>query len=301
MNIESLKYFREIADVKSISKVSLQSHISQSALSQMIQKLEESIGYELLNRSNKGVELTEMGKVVYDYSDKILKTYQKMIDELSWMKQNQHNVIINSTWAISHYSLPCLLVEMKNQYPNIHYEIRSNRSEEIVKNVENGLADIGIIYCDRPSELIKTIHFCDEPIVLVSSKDFNIPPKILVSDLFQYKIIYFKDGCYNTNVYETISLYLTNMNQHPIDFNPLLSLDSISAVKSSVSEGFGISFLPYSAVKKEINENRFKLIELNDINLKLKVNIISLKQEKLTSPVKRTIDLLFKLGPDSLC
>jgi hypothetical protein len=59
MNINSLKYFRRVVDSKSISKVSQNSFISQSALSQMIQRLESEIGYQLLKRSNKGVSLTD--------------------------------------------------------------------------------------------------------------------------------------------------------------------------------------------------------------------------------------------------
>jgi DNA-binding transcriptional LysR family regulator len=68
MNINALKYFRRVVDSKSISKVSQNSFISQSALSQMIQRLESEIGYQLLKRSNKGVSLTDMGAVVYKYS-----------------------------------------------------------------------------------------------------------------------------------------------------------------------------------------------------------------------------------------
>src|SRR5690554_3927973 len=119
MNIESIQYFKQIAEVKSISKVSLQSHISQSALSQMIQKLEENIGYQLFHRSNKGVELTKMGEIVYDYSNTILKTYQKMIDELASFEKHKDKIIINSTWALANYSLPSFLVAMKNKYPYI--------------------------------------------------------------------------------------------------------------------------------------------------------------------------------------
>ncbi len=301
MNLESLKYFKHVAEIKSISKVSTQFHISQSALSQLIQKLEENIGYELLSRSNKGVELTKMGKVVYEYADTILKNYQKMIDELSWMEQDKNSVIINSTWAISNYSLPSFLVEVKNKFPHIHYELCSNRSEDIVKNVENGLSDIGVIYCDRESDVLQSIHICDEQIVLVAMKDYKIPDKISVQELFRYQFINFKNGCYNTNVYDTISKYLMNLNENTLSFNPLLNLDSISAVKSSVSEGFGISFLPYSAVRKEIIECQFKIIEIKNIKLTLKVNVISLKNDKISPSVKKVIDLFLKFGPKSLC
>lgn len=48
MHIESLEYFKQIAKVKSISKVASNSHISQPALSQQVQKLEDSLGKNFL-------------------------------------------------------------------------------------------------------------------------------------------------------------------------------------------------------------------------------------------------------------
>jgi len=60
MNISTLQFYKEIVESMSISKVAQNGHISQSALSQNIQKLESELGYQLLNRSNKGVYPTEM-------------------------------------------------------------------------------------------------------------------------------------------------------------------------------------------------------------------------------------------------
>lgn len=293
MNIETLKFFKKVADVKSISKVSVESHISQSALSQMIQKLEDSIGYQLFIRSNKGVELTKIGQIVYEYTETILKTYKKMTDDLILAEQNQFKITINSTWAISDYCLPGLLVEMKKKYPLINYELHSNRSEDIITNVEHGIADIGVIYSDYASDVLDFHHFTDEKIVLVATKDFNIPSKITIEELYKYKIIYFKNGCYNTEINETVAKLTNQINAK---FEPILNLDSISAVKTSTMQGFGIAFVPYSAVKKELQEKKLKIVEVEKMNIVLKVNAISLKYHKLNNHVKKIIDFIIKYG-----
>ena len=88
MHIEYFDYFYKVAKLKSISKVAKNIHISQSALSQQIQKLEDSLGYKLLERSNKGVELTEMGEIVLKYSENIIKVYENMMEELDKGKSN---------------------------------------------------------------------------------------------------------------------------------------------------------------------------------------------------------------------
>ena len=68
MRISSLRYFYEVAQLKSISKISNNLHISQPALSHQISKLEKYLGVKLLERSNTGVELTTKGQVMYKYA-----------------------------------------------------------------------------------------------------------------------------------------------------------------------------------------------------------------------------------------
>jgi len=106
MNISALRYYKEVVETQSISKVAQNSHISQSALSQMMQKLEAELGYQLLNRSNKGVHPTEMGKIVYKYSGTMIRIHEKMLDELISSKNQLENVRINGYGSFINYSLP---------------------------------------------------------------------------------------------------------------------------------------------------------------------------------------------------
>ena len=108
MHIESLEYFQKIAEVKSISKVANSSHISQPALSQQIQKLEDSLGKQLFLRSNRGVKLTEAGEIVLKYADNIIRTYNKMLSELT--EQENEEIKIAGEYTIATYCLPCALL-----------------------------------------------------------------------------------------------------------------------------------------------------------------------------------------------
>jgi len=121
MHIESLKYFQEIAELKSISKVANNSHISQPALSQQIQKLEDSLGKELFIRSNRGVKLTEAGEVVLKYADNIIRTYNKMLSDLN--EQDSQEIKIEGEYTIATYCLPCAILNMQFKFPNHKFMI----------------------------------------------------------------------------------------------------------------------------------------------------------------------------------
>src|SRR5665648_488723 len=122
MHIEYFNYFFQVAKVKSISKVAKQIHISQSALSQQIQKLEDSLGFKLLERSNKGVILTKMGEIVLKYSENITNTYNKMLSELENGSEESNSVYLEACPSISNYALPCTLYKIKEKFPSHKYE-----------------------------------------------------------------------------------------------------------------------------------------------------------------------------------
>ena len=106
MNMEYMKYFHEVASMRSISKVANNSHISQPALSQQIQRLEDVLGHKLLVRSNKGVELTESGQIVEKYAKQLLKIYDNMVEDLSAMNNNHITIRIDSNLTLATYALP---------------------------------------------------------------------------------------------------------------------------------------------------------------------------------------------------
>ena len=77
VNINYLYYFVEIADQKSINKAAKKLFLNRSSLNVALSALENELGFPLLYRSVKGVELTPNGKIIYDDCKNILKTIKK--------------------------------------------------------------------------------------------------------------------------------------------------------------------------------------------------------------------------------
>ncbi|MGL4873174.1 MAG: LysR family transcriptional regulator, partial [Clostridium sp.] len=103
MNIESLKYFHDIVELKSISKVAKNSHISQPALSHQLFKLENEFNSKLLERSNKGVEITNKGQIVYEYSKRILEMYRELEQELNKNEREKKELKVTNTNIYANY------------------------------------------------------------------------------------------------------------------------------------------------------------------------------------------------------
>ena len=247
MNIEYLDYFCKVALAGSISKAAKEAHISQSALSQQILKLEEILGCKLLERSNKGVELTEKGLIVLKYADNIIRTYETMLQELEQVDNKERYIKIEACWSIATYSLPCVMYEIKNKFRNYSYELNPNEADEIEQNVLNNICDIGVIYDKPQNPNLSYYKIGKDKMILVAPKDYEIEEEIDFVKLVEHPFILLNDKVY---VIDAISKKLNTIGLKIEDLNILYNSDSAEAVKSSVLNGFGIGFLPYTSVKK---------------------------------------------------
>ncbi|BEP28514.1 LysR family transcriptional regulator [Helicovermis profundi] len=298
MHIESLEYFREVVECKSISKVANKSHISQSALSQLIQKIEDSLNSKLLNRSNRGVEPTDIGKIVLKYSNNILKTYEKMMEEIEDFEKSTHTIRINAERSLVTYSLPCALYKVKKKYSKHKYELVSSKKDEIINDVRNDICDMGVIN-ENISEIDLDVNRIGrEKVVLVAEKDFRIPDKITIEELFNYDIIALSNAYY---ISSKICEKLGRFGKCEDDLKILFNIDSIGAVKSSVHNGYGISFLPYMAVKKELYSGLYKIIEIEDFDLSYDIFLLHKSYDKLSSSSCETIKYFIEMGDKSFC
>ena len=72
-NLSSYRIFYTVANTKNISKAAKELYISQPAISKSIQKLEESLGTKLFERSSRGVALTDSGELLYTHVNLPLK------------------------------------------------------------------------------------------------------------------------------------------------------------------------------------------------------------------------------------
>ena len=180
---------KEIIESKSISKVAQNSHISQSALSQIIQKLEAELGYKLLNRSNKGVTPTEMGRIVYKYSGTITRIHDKMKDELHFKKQKMVSVRINGYSSFINYSLPCIMYKIKKKFPMYKFELHSRTSEESYSDLINEVTDFAFVSVEPCDDRIKYDIIGKEKFVLAASSDSKIPDNIKMEELLQHEMV----------------------------------------------------------------------------------------------------------------
>ena len=299
MNIESLKYFFLIAKEGNISGVAKEVHLSQSALSQQIQKLESDLGRKLMIRSNKGVALTATGKIVFTFAENILRTYDKMMLELAETEKTAAVVKIEACHSIADYALPCTLIKANGAYPNHNYELSSNLSAQIISDVNNNICDIGF-YCDNDLNIddssVMSMKVGENNIVLIARNDDAFPDVITVEELLDCCLITFTE---KNNITNALIKNLKKLGYDKSSLNCSLRVEGIESAKMLITRKYGVAFLPYIAVKEELYKKQYKIIQVPELNMNLDITLLY----KLNAPgyVNDFVEWFKKHGSKSFC
>lgn len=299
MHLDALKYFVTVVEEKSISKAAVKLHLSQSALSQMIHKLEEDFGYELLNRSNRGVTMTSMGEIVLKHSHNIIKNFDKMVEEMKLSSENQNKVTIAGTWSLAAYSLPCMLYRIKKKFPELNFVLEARNVKEILADIKNDIAEFGFIdYVDEKESELVFHRIGVEKVVLIAKQNYQVKDKISLEDLLKVELIM---CTMNDKTCDHLGEALKPLGKEIDNLNVIFNSDTLTSVKSSVMNGYGMAFVPYESVKHELYDKSIKLIEVEDVDLDYDIYMVSKKPKQLSQIAKMTREYLIEDGSKSFC
>lgn len=299
MQLEHIILFNKIAAEKSISRVAAASHISQPALSQQMQRLEEEVGVKLFERSNRGIELTEAGKVMQKYAAQFMRTYENFKEEIDNLQNNSGTFRISATSVAGNYAIPCTLFKVKSKFPKFTFSLASVPSSEVIRQVLEEQADVGFVVGAVGEAGLTCKKSFSDKIYLVAAKDYNVRESISIDDLRKYPLIMLNE---NFSSYRLLLSQIRSIGHDISDFKVLYHLDSTESVKASVIGKYGMAFLPYMAIKKELYQGQMKLVEAQNFHLSYDVSIIYKSKNILSaSPLSAVTKYFEHIITTSIC
>ena len=160
VNLELYKVFCEVAKYKSISKAAENMYISQSAITQSIQKLEKILGEKVFYRNKNGVELTEEGKKLYEYicnSVEIINNAENIFSQYINLEKGKIRIGGGNSLTASLILNP--LISFTNKYPNIEISIVNGLTDKLIQQLANGELDIVILNLPYTSKKYVNVEF----------------------------------------------------------------------------------------------------------------------------------------------
>ena len=279
-SLQQLRIFKAIACEKSFTQAAEILFISQPSVSKQIKILETRLGILLLNRNGNKISLTEAGNIFLQYSDRILALCEESCRALNNLKDGERgNLKIGASQTIGSYLIPRVLTLFTQNYPQINLNIAIDSTDIIAKKVTDQIVDIAIVGGCIPATLKKNLqveNFIEDEVVLIISKSHSFvrkkKKKISREDLYHLNFITLNS---NSTIHKFIDNILIQNNIQTKQFNVIMELNSIEAIKTAVSLGLGAAFVSSLAIEKEIELKTIEIIEIENIKLARTLSIIT--------------------------
>ena len=298
MNLRRLKYFVKIVDIGSLTQAADVLHIAQPALSQQMKKVEDSIGMRLFERSNRGIELTEAGKLVHHYFLQMEELYSNLQEEVENLKKHSGTIRILASPVVGQYALPCTVHKMSEKFPKYHFSLSIMTSQEVMRKVQEGNGYIGFVVDQDETADISSLRIFTDHLHLVCSQKFFSGDTITMEELKKKPMITLVDRFSPRRILEKA---LKDHGENLDDFNILMNLDSTESVKASVIANLGFAFLPYMAIKKELYLKQLKIVEIEDFKMDYPLNMVHKEGSDFQNVPKDVIRYFEKVVKETFC
>lgn len=164
MTVEELQWMTELFRVKKMSKAAENLFISQPALTQCVQRIEKQLGFKLFERSNKGLEPTQKGKLFYEAAMRMTNAYNQFLYQVELLDQQQiQEIIIGMAPFLSYCCSVSVLSSLRNHFPDINFQIKEASTADLLEALQRNDIQLVIIHEGAKSEGLKSHPFGEFP------------------------------------------------------------------------------------------------------------------------------------------
>lgn len=290
MNFDKLRYVVQVAKSGSLLDAAKSLHITQSALSQALTKVEADLNIKIFNRTRDGTIPTKLGLDIIKQSEKILNEYH-LLEKIAKHQKAPHLRI--GTIATSLNYLPKTLAEMKKQEPHTVIELEENSSQAILKGIINQQYDLGLVASGNitKDKYSKELHFYtllhDNLQVVINAKDpLAKKQEISFKEIKEYPIALFE--------HEQLRQLAKCLEMMHGSINVFFSSSYVGMIQQLIIEDLAITIAPGYITKNILsNQNtEISLLDVTDSCAHYEFTLVWRKNHENKEPLQKMINIL---------
>ena len=295
-DLKRFEYVLALAECLNFSQAASKLDISQSTLSQQIQKTEKEIGVVLFDRTTSTLTLTQYGQLYVKGARKIIDTYNETLDSITDANMGvSGSVSVGIAPSRAPFLLPGVVAEFRKLYPEVSLNFVENKTKDIMKDLSDGNIDFAYTVIASQEQLkdFEVVPVTDEEVMLVCRKGMIMPAigndgSVDFKKLSDEKFIVLQDSQMLTDYFYN----LKNKSGSKVDIN--LCVSELSTAIAMVKEGLGIMLLPSSYKNYGTLEKDLDFYRIRQVSAKRKIAIIYRKDKYINKPMKTLIEILVK-------
>ena len=278
MDLAELEVFVAVTREGRFSRAAEKLHRTQSAVSQTIRKLENEIGEPLFDRSSRESTLTDAGRVLNEYAERLLNLRTSAGDALKELRQVQRGqLVIAANEFTALYLLP-VLGNFRRLHPMIKITVLRSLGSRIGDQVLRHAADFGVLSFEPQEALLSSVVVYSDELSFVvhpahplaGSKEISI--KQLGAETF---VAHNVPSPYRDKVIDAFRKYKTPLHMD-------VELPTLQAIKRFVAMGNGVAFVPHISAETEIAAGELVRIPVRELDLNRKLRLVYPKKAALS-------------------
>ena len=259
ISLKQLRYAVAVAETGHFGRAATACNISQPALSQQVQAIEESCGTPLFDRLKAGARPTPFGAEFIARARQVLES----ADALEAFAQGHAGqpdrpIRFGLIPTVAPYLLPEIFPALMAGMPGLDFTVSENRTDALISGLVDGSLDVALIGTDAPDHgprLVSRPLFHDA-FVLATSRDETTAEPVSLASLAPERILLLDEGhCFRD---QTIAACRLDSDPSARTF----AATSLSTIVEFVANGQGVTLLPRIALRKEATDPRIAIHNL---------------------------------------
>ena len=278
MELSQLETFLAVAEERSFSKAAVRLHRTQPAVSQVIRKLEASIGETLFDRAARDGSLTAAGVLLRDYALRLLalrREASSALDELKSLERGHLQLAANEYTCM--YLLPAI-DQFRKEFPHISVAVHRMLASRIPEELALRTFEIGVISFRPDPAQFRTIAVYGDSLAFIVSPTHPLAgsQRVSINDLGEELFVAHNvTSPLRRKVIEAFQRYRTPLNMG-------IELPTIEAIKLFVAMGNGVALVPHLTVARELETGDLVRVSVDELEMRRVLRLVHRRQATLS-------------------
>jgi DNA-binding transcriptional LysR family regulator len=290
MNFTHLFAFYEVARAGGISAGAERLRVSQPAVTREIRELEDRVGLALFDRLPRGVALTEAGRALFDYAEKIFTlsdAAESQLKELAGLDAGHMRIVASGTVGV--YLVPELIARFTGQHPRVSIDLNVTNTESVEAGLRKLKFTLGFVEGPFDTSILNACPIGQDEIAVIAAPDHPLRGTCIApQSLVDRAVIMREPGSGTRAIVEEAYA------QQGLCIRPLMSVSDTEAIKRLLLASHSLAYVSMLSVRDELLRGVLSAIEVDGMRIQRQLHLVWLKERSLSPSAQAFVELVCK-------
>jgi len=296
MDVQSIKTFIQVANLKNFTKAAEELNYAQSTVTAQIQRLEEELGFPLFERIGRKNYLTAGGEAFLTHATQILHIIQQASSLGQDLAEMKGSLRVGTLETLMFAGVLPIIPDFRKEFPNVDVILKIGQASELLSMLKQDQLDLA--YISQAPNIDPSLQCCyrrRESMIFIAGKDHPLAEreKVPMEEVLTYPFIMAeKTGrCYG-RLMELVA-------EHQMVFRDAVIIDSIAAIITLLRDDMSVSFLPEYALRSSLEEGSLVKLDVDAPEQQYYSQILCHKNKWHSPFISRFIHMIRDTRPEN--